>query len=188
MVGGSPWWSEEYSRQRKGILGHGGGVREGGTGVKHDDFRTPKSAWESIAHLLPKDKVIWEPFYGDGKSGEYLEELGFEVIHNQYVDFFKFNLGDIVVSNPPYSCVRQILEKLVYEDDKPFVLLMPVAKLHTQYFQKIMNDKDIQLVVPAKRIAFIKIVNGEEFDPKPLMDCYFYCYKMNLPKELSMKD
>ena len=32
-----------------------------------DDYMTPKEVWESIAHLLPKDKVIWESFYGDGK-------------------------------------------------------------------------------------------------------------------------
>jgi len=28
---------------------------------------------------LPRDKVLWEAFYGDGQSGNYLRELGFEV-------------------------------------------------------------------------------------------------------------
>ena len=51
------------------------------TFLKHDDYMTPKYAWDNIRHLIPVDKVIWEPFYGDGKSGEYLRELGFEVIH-----------------------------------------------------------------------------------------------------------
>tara|TARA_R110000824_G_scaffold36003_1_gene112184 strand:- start:260 stop:451 length:192 start_codon:yes stop_codon:yes gene_type:complete len=49
---------------------------------KCDDYMTPKSAWEAIDEYIPKDKVIWEAFKGDGKSGEYLTELGCEVIHN----------------------------------------------------------------------------------------------------------
>ena len=67
---------------------------------KHDDYMTPKSAWEAIKHLVPKDKVIWEPFYGDGNSGQLLREIGFDVIH-QDEDFFENNRGDIVISNPP---------------------------------------------------------------------------------------
>jgi len=55
--------------------------------LKCDDYMTPKYAWENIKHLIPKDKIIWEAFYGDGKSGDYLKELGFNVIQ-QPVDFF----------------------------------------------------------------------------------------------------
>ena len=39
-----------------------------GTFNKHDDYMTPKSAWENILQYIPKDKVIWECFYGDGQS------------------------------------------------------------------------------------------------------------------------
>ena len=69
---------------------------------KHDDYMTPKSAWENILHLIPKDKVIWECFYGDGQSGENLRSLGLEVIHEE-IDFFENNEGDILISNPPFS-------------------------------------------------------------------------------------
>ena len=40
-----------------------------------DNYFTPKEAWENIKDFIPKNKIIWEAFYGDGKSGEYLEEL-----------------------------------------------------------------------------------------------------------------
>ena len=40
------------------------------TFIKHDDYMTPKYAWENIEHIIPNDKVIWEAFYGDGKSGQ----------------------------------------------------------------------------------------------------------------------
>ena len=42
---------------------------------------TPKYAWENIKQYIPNNKIIWEPFYGDGKSGDNLKELGFNVIH-----------------------------------------------------------------------------------------------------------
>jgi hypothetical protein len=31
---------------------------------------TRKKTWEEIEKFIPKDKTIWEPFYGNGKSGE----------------------------------------------------------------------------------------------------------------------
>ena len=39
--------------------------------IKHDDYMTPKMAWENIKEYIPKDKVLWECFYGDGKSAQY---------------------------------------------------------------------------------------------------------------------
>ena len=27
--------------------------------ITHDDYMTPKSAWENIKHIIPKDKIIW---------------------------------------------------------------------------------------------------------------------------------
>ena len=59
---------------------------------EHDDYMTPKYVWENIQPFIPKDKIIWEPFFGDGTSGEHLRELGFEVIHKP-IDFFRFFQG-----------------------------------------------------------------------------------------------
>ena len=30
--------------------------------LNDDEYMTPKSAWESVAHLVPKDKVVYEVF------------------------------------------------------------------------------------------------------------------------------
>ena len=76
--------------------------------LKHDDYMTPKTAWENIQHFIPKDKVIWEAFYGDGTSGNHLKDLGFEVIHEP-VDFFENDLGDIIISNAPFSKTKEIM-------------------------------------------------------------------------------
>jgi hypothetical protein len=48
-----------------------------------DEYMTPKSAWEQIKKYIPKDKVIWECFFGDSQSGLFLQELGFNVIHEK---------------------------------------------------------------------------------------------------------
>ncbi len=146
--------------------------------IVYDDYMTPKYAWDNIKEYIPKDKIIWEAFMGDGKSGEYLKDLGLNVIHNEN-DFFKSNEGDIIVSNPPFSKCKEILSRLK-ELDKPFILILPSSKINTQYFRIFKND--IQLIIPPKRIQFLK--NGNELNNKCNFDCFYYCYKMNLSKDI----
>ena len=155
------------------------------TFLKHDDYMTPKYAWENIKNFIPKDKIIWEAFYGDGKSGEYLKDLGFTVIHKDE-DFFKSNYGDIIVSNPPFSKSKEVLERL-FELDKPFIIIFPCSKINTSYFRKY-KDKNIQIIIPRKRIQFIKLVNGKSPDNLKNdcnFDCFYYCYKMNLKNDIT---
>ena len=154
------------------------------TFLKHDDYMTPKYAWENIKQYIPKNKVIWEAFYGDGLSGYYLKELGFEVIHDP-VNFFENDLGDIIISNPPFSLSKEIMDRL-YILDKPFILIMPSNKINTQYFRKWKN-KNIQIIIPRKRIHFIKHINGEipnNWGNRCYFDCFYYCYKMDLPSDI----
>lgn len=163
-------------------------VRGRGCGfLKHDDYMTPKSAWENIAHLIPKDKVIWEAFYGDGVSGIDLRDLDFEVIHRP-VDFFENNLGDIVVSNPPFSKVKEILKRLK-DLDKPFIMIMPSQKINTGYMRDFFNGDDkLQIIIPRKRIHFIKHINGvvpENWKNACAFDCFYYCWKIGLEKDIT---
>lgn len=158
---------------------------------KHDDYMTPRSAWENIKDYIPKDKVIWEAFYGDGKSGKNLETLGFDVIHKD-INFFENDLGDIVVSNPPFTLCREVLERLV-KLDKPFILIMPSSKLQTQYFRKLFNNSKtpIQIIIPRKRIQFDKLVDGkvpDDYISKCNFDCFYYFYKMELPRDIIWLD
>ena len=154
---------------------------------KYDDYMTPKSAWEDIKEYIPYDKVIWEAFYGNGDSGRYLTELGFNTIHEE-IDFFKEDRGDIVVSNPPFSMCPQIFERMV-ELNKPFILIMPSSKINTQYFRKIFakNVDPIQIIIPKKRIQFIKTIDGEVpegYKSCCNFDCFYYCWKMNLSRDI----
>jgi hypothetical protein len=157
------------------------------TFLKHDDYQTPFSAWDDIKEYIPKDKILWEAFYLDGKSGKHLQKLGFKVI-NEEIDFFKNDKGSVVCSNPPFSQVPQILKRLV-ELNKPFILIMPSSKINTQYFRKLFaNNKDpIQIIIPRKRINFIKKINGvipENWGNRANFDCFYYCWKINLPHDI----
>lgn len=152
--------------------------------MKHDDYMTPKYAWENIMQYIPKDKIIWEAFYGDGKSGTYLQELGFNVIHEP-IDFFDNDKGDMIISNPPFSLSKEISNRL-YEIDKPFILILPSSKINTQYFRK-WREKGIQIIIPRSRIHFEKHVNGEvptNWKNACNFDCFYYCYKINLPRDI----
>ena len=59
---------------------------------KHDDYMTPKHAWEDIKQFVKEEyKIIYEPFYGDGSSGKNLQEIfsNKTIIHNK-VDFYEY--------------------------------------------------------------------------------------------------
>ena len=145
-----------------------------------DDYMTPKYAWDNIKEYIPNDKVIWEAFYGDGQSGKDLKDLGFNVIHEP-VDFYDNNLGDIIISNPPFSDAKNILLRLK-ELDKPFILIMPSSKICNSYMREYFkDDKILQIIIPRKRIHFLK--NNSETN-KCNFDCFYYCYKMNLPRDI----
>ena len=146
---------------------------------KNDDWNTPNWVWDCLNEYIPKDKIIWEAFYGNGNSGEYLKKLNNNVIH-QDIDFFKNYdnlIYDIICSNPPFTLKKKILQKLK-ELEKPFMLLVPLDTIDRQYFQKIFsNDLDkLTLFFLPKRIDFIN--NENEYQPYRL-SCIFIGYKVS---------
>ena len=82
------------------------------------------------------------------------------------------------MSNPPFSLKRQVLERAV-QLQKPFVLLMPAQTLHTQY---IRNVDCLQIIVPRKRIQFVK--DGQQTN-KCNFDCLYFCWRMGLPRDIT---
>jgi hypothetical protein len=148
---------------------------------KHDDYMTPRYAWENIKQYIPKNKTIWEAFYGDGTSGEILKDLGFEVIHKN-IDFFENNLGNIIVSNCPFSIKKNVFTRLK-KLDKPFIIIAPSAMIHTKYIKELFgkSKESLKIIIPRKRIQFIKFKNGKKVHDqknKCNFDCFYYCYKI----------
>ncbi len=155
------------------------------TFTKHDNYMTPKHAWEAVQQFIPKDKVIWEAFAGNGDSSKYLTELGFNVVCKEE-DFFDSDYGDIIITNPPFSLKKEVLIKLK-ELGKPFMIICPSAMIMTQYTRKLFSKEKLQIIIPRKRIHFIKTDDDGNILPtenKCNFDCFYYCWKMNLEKDI----
>ena len=152
------------------------------TFMKHDDYMTPRYAWDNINQYIPKDKVIWEAFYGDGTSAEYLRDLGCKEVIHESIDFFENDKGEVVISNPPFSKSKDVMYRLK-ELDKPFIMILPCSKICTSYFRENFKNTEspIQIIIPRKRIAFIK---NNILTKSCNFDCFYYCYKMNLPRDI----
>ena len=101
-------------------------------------------------------------------------------------------MGEVIISNPPFSLAKKIMPRLK-ELDKPFILIMPCSKICTQYVRENFKDTDspLQIIIPRKRIHFQKQVNGkvpDNWENKCNFDCFYYCYKMNLPRDIIWLD
>ena len=162
------------------------------THTKHDDYETPKSAWEDIKHYIPKDKVIWEAFYCTGTSGDVLRSLGFDVIHEP-IDFFEHDKGDVIVSNPPFTMKKQVFRRLK-DLGKPFIIICPSSTINTKYIRDLFCkcDEPLQIIIPKKRIQFIKKVDGETPKEKRSgmcnFECFYYCWKIGLKNDITWLD
>jgi len=157
---------------------------------KYDDYYTPKSAWEKINHLIPKDKIIWEACMLNSflsQSPKYLSDLGNNIIYSHDYDILVDSPEteyDMIITNPPFTTDIKIkILKKLKEIDKPFIIILNSMNLFTNYLREIFQGKmhELQIITPSKKIHFDKLVNGELIETK---NCSFYCiylcYKMNL--------
>ena len=115
------------------------------TFIKHDDYMTPKHAWNAIIDYIPTNKIIWSPFYGDGQQKEHFKELGFDIIHEPE-DFFETNKGEIIIDNPPFSKKKEVFTRLK-ELDKPFIILCPSSMINTQYIRNSYKNQNLQVII-----------------------------------------
>ena len=106
--------------------------------------------------------VIWLPF--DEEKSQYyqiLKKEGFSVIRshlNDDKDFFTYQPDqfDLIVSNPPFSKKLDIFKRIIYEFNKPFVLLMNVMAINYQIIGHLFQSvgTDIQFIIPDKKVSF----------------------------------
>lgn len=135
-----------------------------------DEYETPPGAWELVLRYLPHHLIVWDPFYATGKAAKFIRKQGFSVIHRQK-DFFEWEPTgyDVILTNPPYSKKKEVLERLLALS-KPFAILVPLSIISTQYFVNMMKDRHFRLLIPTKRIHFLK--NGEPTDRCSFDTCW----------------
>jgi hypothetical protein len=155
-----------------------------------NDYETSIITWSSIITYIPKDKIIYEPFWLNGSSKKYLTDLGIKeenIIHleKDFFEYYKKIDFDCIISNPPFEHKKSIL-KILKELDKPFLLLLPISCISKQYFQKLFKNDNIQLLIPHGRTQF------NQYDNKTLQlkksnvyfDTCWIAYKMNYDNDI----
>tara|TARA_B100000424_G_C22916032_1_gene487408 strand:- start:269 stop:781 length:513 start_codon:yes stop_codon:yes gene_type:complete len=149
----------------------------------HDDYYTRKKAWEDIKEFIPEDKIIWEAclLNSNEQSKKYLEELGFNVVGNKNVDIFDSQMGDVIITNIPFSTdIKQKILKRLNELDQPFIIIMNSMNVFTRYFREIFSDKDINFIIPSYKIHYDKFSEGKLVEQKNNTSFYswYVCYKI----------
>tara|TARA_R100001126_G_C4859381_1_gene166458 strand:+ start:420 stop:899 length:480 start_codon:yes stop_codon:yes gene_type:complete len=147
-----------------------------------DNYSTDKKGWEIIKDFIPLDKKIWSPFYCDGKQKEYFKELfELDIIHEDK-DFFSYTPQyDILIDNPPFSKFKDVCLKLK-EIDKPFIIVGFSKIILMKWFQKLFKDY-LQIIIPFTRPTFTHLTNPKKGYTPPY-GVQYYCYRMNLQKDL----
>ena len=160
----------------------------------HDDYYTPKSAWEQLKDIIPNDKIIWEAFLLGSvrsKSINNLKEMGKNVVGNTDWNYFdKCNEleYDLIVSNPPFDKDIKIpMLKRMVEVDKPFIIILNVCNVFSNYFNDIFknNRQHLQIIYPKGKIYFEKLLEDgtTELKKNTSFYCVYVAYKMNIDND-----
>lgn len=150
-------------------LAHALHGREKGQNDKNECY-TPEYAVEPLIPYLKKyilvngkSPVIWEPTDPEGTRGitTALRKAGFKVVTTGLPDVSFYDvkepLGDIVVTNPPYSGgnKERFLKKL-FEWEIPWAMLLPLTCLEGKNRGKLWQKFGVELLVFDDRVNFIK--------------------------------
>ena len=150
---------------------------------QNDECYTPGYAVTPILKYIPKDAVVWCPF--DKFVSAFVQQIR---VTNKAIwshidggdDFYAYEPDewDVMISNPPFTCKRQIFERAL-SFGKPFALLMSNTWLNDSAPAKIFKDKELQLLMFDKRIEF----SGQK---KITFSSSYYCWNF-LPKQIIME-
>lgn len=150
---------------------------------KNDECYTPAYGVRPILEYIPAGKIIWCPF--DTKESWFVRLISRQnpVIHSHIIDgkdFYTYEPDhwDIIISNPPFTNKRLIFERALYFH-KPFALLMTSTWLNDAAPKQLFMDRDLQLLMFDKRIAF-------DNRNKITFSSSYYCWNF-LPKQIVMK-
>lgn len=162
--------------------------------IDNDHVATPRWVVESIYDLIDihSFKQIWFPFnHYDSQFKLKANELNLKywathIFDDLGHDFFTTlppDGTDLMISNPPFSCQNQIIERSFYLIDagciESFALLLPLSTLETEkranMFEKY-QDK-LSVIIFKKRIKFLG--HKTSFNK----GCCWICYNIDNLKE-----
>jgi len=134
---------------------------------------------EQLHKKLGRNITIWCPF--DTEESNFVKvfrEYGFNVIYSHISlgqDFFNYvptEPVDLIASNPPFENKKKIIERLI-DLNIPFSMLLPATWLNDSGPIKAFKGKQVQLLIPSKRINF-QNASKKQVPFKSI----FYCYNL----------
>lgn len=146
-----------------------------------DEQYTPAYAVAPIVKYIPKNKTVWCPF--DTEHSEFvlaLRDAGIRVVHSHILtgeDFFAYEpeKWDMIVSNPPFSIKRKVVERCLALG-KPFALLLSNLWINSSAPARLFAEKEMQMLLFDKRIQFTE-KNAAYFGSS------YFCHKV-LPRQI----
>lgn len=155
----------------------------------HDDYYTPKSAWEQIQNFIPQDYTVWECFSKNSneQSIRYLKELGFNVIGSKHYDFLtnegiehtgleldldregfvKHFEQIVIVSNPPFHKIKSFKKR---KDNLKYKCIKKLLDYDLPFIiiinQSNLHQKWMQELLSGRDIKFIfpsKKINFDKY-------------------------
>ena len=161
----------------------------------NDEFYTPSYAIEPILKYVKPHSKIWCPFDTERSLFvKMLRDAGHNVIathlHGGH-DFFKTTppqgAVDYVISNPPYSCKGEVLNRLL-ELGVPFAMLVGVVGLfESQKRFEMFKNNDFEIMYFNKRVAYFKNYDDEKPSLNPPFSSVYVCHKM-LPQQIVFEE
>ena len=157
----------------------------------YDECQTPPYALEPLYPYLNISDKIWECAAGKLVLAIELGRKGYTVIHSDITDevvpvnFLEVlrGIGDVIVTNPPYSIKYEWLERC-YSLGNPFALLMPVEMLGTAKGQRLFDKYGIEVIFMSPRVDFYMPNKGYEGGGAQFPTAWF-TWGLNLPQQIN---
>jgi len=159
----------------------------------NDEFYTPEYAILPILKYLKPNSNIWCPF--DTKESNFVKifrQNGHKVYCSHLesgVDFFKTQIPncDYIISNPPYSCKGEVLNRL-FDIKKPFAMLVGVVGLFESQkrFDMFKNNK-FEIMYMNRRVAYFKDYNEQKPSLNPPFSSVYICSGI-LPSQIVFEE
>lgn len=163
-------------------------------GSGNDEFYTPEYAVLPILKYLKPNSNIYCPF--DTEESNFVKVLkrewhnvSFAHIDNweNFFDLWYINWIDYIISNPPYSCKKQVFEKLFYMG-VPFAMLVWVVWLfESQERFEMFRDNDFEIMYMNRRISYFKNYDDQKPSLNPPFSSVYLCSGI-LPKQIVFEE
>jgi len=138
---------------------------------KNNELYTKKEGVLPLLNFLKpfKEKIIWCPF--DTESSEFVKEFtenGFNVIYSSIEsgqDFYTYQPEnwDVLISNPPFTNKRGIVERAL-SFNKPFALLLPITWLNDAAPAQVFKNRNFQILSFDRRMTFKNSPKGKQIN------------------------